>query len=146
MVSEISPVWSRSFHIWNSSALIFYGFLRSIRPRWWIMDMIFPIMRISTRVLVRWRIWIVWSQKPKRKTSRSSWILWSIIAPIIMPGSRKRLQILKVLMAIIFTWKREKTEKSRTTGAAILAAVSGKSCPDRRIYIITMPMPKSSRI
>ena len=40
----------------------------------------------------------------------------------------------------------EKTEKSRTTGAAILAAVSGKSCPDRRIYIITMPMPRSSRI
>ena len=36
-------------------------------------------------------------------TSESSWIVWAIIAPISMPGSGKRLQILKVLMAIIFT-------------------------------------------
>ena len=42
-----------------------------------------------------------------------------------------------------FYLKREKTEKSPTTGAAILAAVFGKSCPDRRIYIITMPMPSA---
>ena len=39
----------------------------------------------------------------KKKNISIIMILWSIIAPISMPGSGKRLQILKVLMAIIFT-------------------------------------------
>ena len=37
------------------------------------------------------------------KKKNISIILWSIIVPISMPGSRKQLQIPKVLMAIIFT-------------------------------------------
>ena len=91
----------------------------------------------------------------KRKTSRSSWILWSIIAPISMPGSRKQLQIPRSLWRLFLpergkdgkepnNWRSyfggSVWEKAARTGEFILLPCLcqraagfklGKSCPAR---------------